>query len=170
MFAKYIAVLGLLLSQPLISASLTQMGPETPTFSLAKIIKITDGYFGAKRLYYTLKCNEVFTSILTESRNDTTLAVGVLKEIQARNCDQPTRQEWRRITPEGRSIIPTTYFDEVWQCRGICFIISDPEMDPYRHVVTYGTSEEQTRQHLPCPPSDQVEMTCKKIDVSSSGN
>jgi hypothetical protein len=170
MIAKYVTTLVFTLSTALFAENSPIKMSDNQTLGMAEITNVTDGYFGAKRLYYTLKCNEIFTSTLTESRSDRTLAVGVLKEIQSRNCNQPPRQEWRRITPEGRSIIPTTSFDEVWQCRGICFIISDPEMNPYRHVVTYGTSEEQTRQHLPCPPSDQVEMTCKKIDISSNGN
>lgn len=170
MIAKYVIALVLTLNTALFAANSSNISTNTHTFGMAEITNITDGYFGAKRLYYTLKCNEIFTSTLMESTNTGELSVGILKEIQSRNCNEPPRQEWQRITPNGRPITAVTSFDEIWQCRGICYIISDPEMDPYRHVVTYGTSEEQTRQHLPCPPSDQVEMTCKKIDISSNGN
>jgi hypothetical protein len=165
MIAKYITALVFTLSTALFAENSSNTSTDTHTFRIAEITNITDGYFGAKRLYYTLKCNEIFTSTLMESTNTGKLAVGILKEIQSRNCNQPPRQEWQRATPDGRPIMAVTSFDEVWECRGICYIISDPVVDPYQKVVKYGTSEEQTRDRLPCLPSDQVEMVCRTIEV-----
>jgi hypothetical protein len=147
------------------SSSLLASSHNNKTYKMAEIIDVTDGYFGAKRVYYSLKCNEIFTSTLTQSTSQGTLEVGILKEIQPRNCNQPARQEWQRITPQGRHIKAVNAFNEVWECRGICYIISDHVVDPYQRVVKYGTSEEQTRDRLPCPPSDQVEMVCRTIEV-----
>ena len=155
----------LLGSTQLLSANLPTIS-QPSSFGLAKITDISDGYFGAKRVYYTLKCNEIFTSTLTQSTGQGTLEVGILKEIQPRNCNQPARQEWQRVTPEGRALKAVNSFDEVWECRGICYIISDPVVDPYQKVVRYGTSEEQTRKRLPCPPDDQIEMVCQPIDLA----
>jgi|694.fasta_scaffold114771_2 hypothetical protein len=166
MLIKHLLALSLLLSAPLIAANVSNTGTETHTFGLARISNITDGYFGAKRVYYTLKCNEIFTSTLTQSTSTGVLAVGILKEIQPRSCNTAPRQEWQRVIPEGRSVTATTSFNEVWECRGICYIISDPVVDPYQKVVKYGTSEDQTRERLPCPPADQVEMLCRTIELA----
>lgn len=165
MLARYLITFALAFSAPLYSADLSNTSGETRTFGLAKVTDVADGYFGAKRVYYTLKCNEIFTSTLTESVTRDILSVGILKAIQPRNCNQPARQEWQRITPEGRSVRVATSFSEVWECRGTCYIISDPVVDPYQKVVKYGTSEEQTRERLPCPPADQIDIVCRTIEL-----
>lgn len=166
MFVKYLLIVTLLLTTNIFADNLSNPDHESQSFGLAKITDIADGYFGAKRIYYTLKCNEIFTSTLTQSASHGALKVGILKEIQPRNCKQPPRQEWQRISPQDRSVTAAASFDEVWECRGICYIISDPVVDPYQKVVKYGTSEEQTRERLPCPPADQIEMVCRTIELA----
>lgn len=168
MLEKYLVTSILLACSALMSNDLRAANNdhENTTFALAEITSITDGYFGAKRVYYTLKCNEIFTSTLTESTDSGALAVGILKEIQPRNCNTAPRQEWRRLTPEGRPLAPVNSFNEVWECRGICYIISDPEVDPHQKVAQYGTSERQARERLPCPPADQIEMVCRTIELA----
>lgn len=148
------------------SSSLLASSQNAITFKMAEITDLTDGYFGAKRVYYKLNCNEIFISLLTESTNDGAIAVGILKEVHPRNCSTPPRHEWQRIRPEGHTVRPVTSFNEVWECRGICYIISDPEVDPHQKVAQYGTSERQTRERLPCPPRDQIEMVCRTIELA----
>jgi hypothetical protein len=140
---------------------------ESSKYAFAQIATVEDGYFGAKRVYYSLNCNEIFVSYLTEDTSNNVLSVGVLKEIQPRNCSRPARQEWVRITPEGRRVVPTEAFPEVWKCSGICYIISDPAEDPYKKVAKFGTSEEQARGRLPCHADDQIDMVCRQIEVES---
>ncbi len=140
---------------------------DSSKYAFAQITAVEDGYFGAKRVYYSLKCNEIFLSYLTEDTSNNVLSVGVLKEILPRNCNRPVRQEWVRITPEGRNVLPTEAFDEVWKCSGICYIISDPAEDPYKKVTKFGTSEEQARDRLPCPADDQIDMVCRQVEVES---
>jgi hypothetical protein len=143
---------------------------EAKLYGLAQITAVREGYFGAKRVYYSLKCNEIFVSYLTEIGPNSSLSVGVLKEILPQNCNGPGRQEWVRITPEGRHILPADSFAEVWKCRGICHIIDDPEVDPFKKVTKFGTSEEQARNRLPCPAHDQINMVCRQIEVETARN
>jgi hypothetical protein len=141
---------------------------EPKKYGLAQVVAVQDGYFGAKRVYYSLKCNEVFVSYLTEDAQNNSLSVGVLKEILPQNCNGPARQEWVRITPEGRRVVPAEIFAEVWKCNGVCYIISDPAEDPHKKVTKFGTSEEQTRDRLPCPAEDQINMVCRQIEVETA--
>ena len=142
---------------------------EDKNYRFAQITGLEEGYFGAMRVYYSLKCNESFVSYLTEDSQNNSLAVGVLKERLPQNCNGPARQEWVRITPEGRHVVPTESFAQVWKCSGICYIISDPAEDPYKKVTKFGTSEGMARDRLPCPADDQIDMVCGQIEVESAG-
>jgi len=165
----FLSILTFVTLQLSVKALASDMGLEEPKkYGLAHITAVEDGYFGAKRVYYSLKCNEVFVSYLTEDAQNSSLAVGVLKEILPQNCNGPARQEWVRITPEGRRVVPTEIFAEVWKCNGVCYIISDPAEDPYKKVTKFGTSEEQTRDRLPCPADDQINMVCRQIEVETA--
>lgn len=168
MFRTFLYILTFVTSQLSLKALANEAGnEESKKYGLAQIVAVEDGYFGAKRVYYSLKCNEFFVSYLTEDAQNSSLSVGILKEISPQYCNGPARQEWVRVTPEGQSVIPAEIFAEVWKCNGVCYIISDPEEDPHKKVTKFGTSEEQTRDRLPCPAGDQINMVCRQIEVET---
>ena len=172
MFKTFLYILTFVTSQLSLKALANEVGNEVANedakkYGLAPITGVEDGYFGAKRVYYSLKCNEVFVSYLTEDAQNSSISVGVLKEMLPQNCNGPARQEWVRITPEGRRVVPAEIFAEVWKCNGVCYIISDPAEDPHKKVTKFGTSEEQTRDRLPCPADDQINMVCRQIEVET---
>lgn len=134
-------------------------------FHLRKIKRIEAAYFGANRLYFNLACNEDFRSVLTQKEESGALQIGILTETHPSNCSKPPSETFVRTQTGSSSLQPVTAFNEVWRCAGTCYIISDPEMSPYRPVEVFGTSEKQARGKIPCPPADQIDMACETVEV-----
>lgn len=136
---------------------------EENQFHLRKIKKIEPAYFGANRLFFNLACNEAFRSVLTEKEESGALQIGILTQTHPSNCSKPPIETFVRSKTGGSTLHPVTSFNEVWWCAGTCYIISDPEMSPYRPVEVFGTSEKQAREKIPCSPDYQIDMACENI-------
>ena len=147
------------------SSSIANPRENSHQFHLRKIKRIEAAYFGANRLYFNLACNEDFRSVLTQKEESGALQIGILTETHPSNCSKPPRETFVRTQTGSSALHPVTAFNEVWQCAGTCYIISDPEMSPYRPVEVFGTSEKQAREKIPCQPAYQIDMACDAIEV-----
>jgi len=145
--------------------SLGGIESRTP-YHLTAIKGIESAYFGAHRVYFDLAGNEQYLDVLTQRTSPQSLKVGVLTQFRNSNCTQPPRETFVRVRLGQNQVETVTAFDEVRHCSGICYVISDPEVSPYRPVHAYGTSEAQAREEIPCYPEEQINMVCKQIEVT----
>lgn len=143
-------------------------GQMSPTFKLEEITEIADGVFGVKKLYFNLACNQEFLQNLTEESDANSYRIGILTKFRQKDCNEPSRLEFSRVSPAGRSLIPVTHFSEVWFCEGTCFTPGGPDMPPYnRFVEAYGTSEKQATELLGCSPPYLQHLRCAPVDTSN---
>lgn len=143
-------------------------GQVSTRFKLEEITQITDGAFGVKKLYFNLACNQEFLRNLTEPFDGNSSRIGILTKFRERDCNEPSRLEFSRTSPTGRSLIPVTHFSEVWFCEGTCFTPGGPDMPPYnRFVESYGTSEKQATELLGCSEPYLQHLRCAPIDTSN---
>jgi len=140
-------------------------GKGSHSYQFSRIQRIETTYFGAQQIYFDCACNEQFVELLTKRVGPSSLQLGILTQLHPSNCSKPPREISIRTRLGNNSWETVMTFDEVWRCQGTCYIISDPEMSPYRPVEEYGTSEKQTREKIPCSPDYQIDMVCDAIEV-----
>jgi hypothetical protein len=140
------------------------------TYKISPITDIADGSLGIKRLYFNLACNERFTQVLTEAGSRKHAKVGILTQVESRDCNDPDRETFVRVTPGDTTLEPVTEFSEVWFCSGFCYTVGGPDMPPYnRYVEGFGTSEKQAIGYLGCSEPYLSNVHCHQVPVNSEG-
>ena len=134
---------------------------------MVPVTSISDGYFGGKRLYFNLACNERFMQVLTERKSQSALDVGILVEELDYSCNRPDRELFGRVTPNGRDLHPVMAFNEVWYCSAMCYTGGGPNNMPnYEFVSAFGTSENQATNNLACGSAYLINLRCGEEDVN----
>ena len=138
------------------------------TYKISPITDIADGSLGVKRLYFNLACNERFAQVLTEAGSRKQAKVGILTQVESRDCGDPDRETFVRVTPGDTTLEPVTEFNEVWLCSGFCYSVGGPDMPPYnRYVEGFGTSEKQAIGYLGCSEPYLSNLHCHQVPVDS---